>query len=131
MGKHDGCGALGESESGIMTEPRTTIILVLFVLKHFLADFPLQPPYQWMNKGKYGHAGGLIHAAIHAALTLAILRFFNMPLWLAVVDGIIHYHVDWFKMQFTWKPDNKYFWWTLGVDQMLHYLTYIGIVAYG
>lgn len=107
------------------------VLSCAFIVKHFLADFPLQPPYQWMNKGKYGHPGGILHAGIHAAFTLVILWWFNMPLWLAGVDAVIHYHVDWLKMQFTWKPDNKYFWWALGVDQMLHYLTYVGIVAYG
>lgn len=108
-----------------------TIVITLFTIKHFIADFPLQPSYQWMNKGKYGHPGGLLHAAIHAAFTLVILWWFDMPLWLAAIDGVIHYHVDWLKMQLPWKPDNKYFWWALGVDQMLHYLTYVGIVAYG
>lgn len=111
--------------------PNLTTLSCAFIGKHFLADFPLQPPYQWMNKGKYGHPGGLLHAGIHGAFTLAILYEFDMPLWLAAVDAVIHYHVDWAKMQLPWKPDNKYFWWALGVDQMLHYLTYVGIVAYG
>lgn len=107
------------------------IIMTAFIIKHFIADFPLQPPYQWMNKGKYGHPGGLSHAAVHGVFTLAILRYFSMALWLAAIDAIIHYHVDWVKMQFKWKPDNKYFWWLLGADQMIHYLTYIGVIAYG
>ncbi len=109
----------------------TVLIFVTFIVKHFIADFPLQPPYQWQNKGKYGHPGGLLHAAIHGTFTYIILYYFNMPLWLALLDLIVHYHIDWLKMQLPWKPDNKYFWWALGVDQMLHYLTYAGIIAYG
>ena len=105
-------------------------IFTAFIVKHFLADFPLQPPYQWMNKGTYGHPGGLLHAAIHGAFTLAICQYFHLPLWLAGADAVIHYHVDWAKMQFTYKPDNKYFWWLLGIDQMLHYLTYVWIVSW-
>jgi hypothetical protein len=108
----------------------TTWILIAFIVKHFIADFPLQPPYQWMNKGKYGHPGGLLHAGIHATFTLAILWWFDMQLWLAAVDGVVHYQVDWLKTQLPWKPDNKYFWWALGVDQMLHYLTYTAIIAW-
>ena len=54
-----------------------------------------------------------------------------MPLLLSAVDAVIRCHVDWAKMQLKWKPDNKYFWWALGADQMLHYLTYVGIIAYG
>ena len=37
--------------------------------KHTAADFFLQTPYQYLNKGTYGHPGGLLHAAIHAVLT--------------------------------------------------------------
>lgn len=106
------------------------LILIAFIIKHFLADFPLQPSYQWMNKGKYGHPGGLLHAAIHGIMTLAICIVFSIPLWLALADALIHYHVDWIKMQLRWKPDNKYFWWALGIDQMVHYLTYVWIMSW-
>lgn len=109
----------------------TMAIFTLFIIKHFIVDFTLQTPYQWQNKGTYGHPGGLIHATIHASFTLAILWGFNMPLWLAAADGVLHYHIDWLKMQLPWGPANKYFWWALGVDQLLHYLTYVGIIAYG
>lgn len=105
-------------------------IFTAFVVKHFVADFPLQPPYQWMNKGKYGHPGGVLHAAIHGIFTLAICLYFHLPVLLALADTVIHYHIDWAKMQFTYKPDNKYFWWLLGLDQMLHYLTYVWIVSF-
>jgi hypothetical protein len=39
------------------------------MFKHAVADFYLQTAYQYSNKGKYGHPGGIIHAGIHAALT--------------------------------------------------------------
>lgn len=104
------------------------LVFTAFIIKHFIADFPLQPPYQWMNKGKYGHPGGLLHTGIHGVFTLIILWWFNLPLWLTAIDIVVHYHVDWAKMQFKYTPDNKYFWWLLGVDQMLHYLTYVFII---
>lgn len=115
-----------------MTQPDTSLIAVAFVVKHFLADFPLQPPYQWMNKGKYGHPGGLLHAAIHGAGTWIIQMLFigNPFAPFFLVDAVIHYHVDWLKMQFKWTPDNRYFWWALGVDQMLHYLTYVLLIGW-
>jgi hypothetical protein len=42
---------------------------VVLMSKHAVADFYLQTPYQYLNKGKYGHPGGIIHAGIHVALT--------------------------------------------------------------
>ena len=39
-----------------------TIILLLLALKHFIADALLQRPYQYLNKGIYGHPGGIVHA---------------------------------------------------------------------
>jgi hypothetical protein len=50
------------------------------------------------------------------------------------MDAFLHYHIDWAKMninkQCGWKADtHEEFWWLLGVDQLLHALTYIGLVA--
>jgi Protein of unknown function (DUF3307) len=101
---------------------------VAFIVKHFFCDFPLQRPYQFRNKGNYGHPGGILHAAIHGIGTLAVCALVAMPLWLAALDTLIHYHVDWAKTQvndrLALKPNNDNFWNLLGFDQMLHYLTY-------
>src|SRR3970040_1352534 len=43
--------------------------VAVLMFKHAVADFYLQTSYQYLNKGKYGHPGGIIHAGIHAALT--------------------------------------------------------------
>ena len=116
----------------------TLILFVLFSIKHFIIDFPLQKPYQWMNKGTYGHPGGILHAGLHALGTLLVLLPVTLVFWpsliLSVLDGVIHYHVDWAKMNinkhYAWKPDtHEQFWILLGLDQLLHMLTYIGIIA--
>ena len=108
-------------------------------LKHFVCDFPLQVAYQYKNKGTYGHPGGIVHAGIHTIGTLVALSAFIHPLHLvlgvAIMDGVIHYHVDWAKMNLNaWyrlTPSNsEFFWHLLGLDQLFHYLTYIGIVWY-
>jgi hypothetical protein len=112
------------------------VLITMLFLKHFIVDFPLQKPYQWMNKGTYGHPGGIAHAALHASFTLICFAWYA-PLaayYLAALDGVLHYHIDWAKMninkQCGWKPDkDEEFWWLLGVDQLLHALTYIGLVA--
>src|SRR5690606_10987786 len=59
-----------------LTESIQLVLAALLILqaKHFVADFLLQTPYQFLNKGRYGHPGGLIHAGIHAlSSTLAFL----------------------------------------------------------
>jgi hypothetical protein len=121
-------------------------LLALLTLKHLILDFFYQPPYQWANKGTYGHWGGVVHAGQHALATCIILFFFvtNPHILAALVLGefLIHYHMDWFKMWYgkrmNYKPhptmgctvkQAEWFWFMLGIDQFVHAMTYIGIVA--
>jgi hypothetical protein len=106
--------------------------------KHAVADFYLQTPYQFLNKGIYGHPGGFLHAGIHAALT-PFVYLVLMPGSLLLIVGIalgefaVHYHVDWFKEQVMqrngWTSQDRGFWYALGTDQLVHGLTYLVIVA--
>lgn len=106
-------------------------------VKHTIADYFLQTPYQVFNKGTYGHPGGLLHSGIHVALTVPV--FLVLPpsslLFAALIltgEFLVHYHVDWLKEQVnkkqSWQPDAPSFWRTFGVDQLAHTLTYIAIV---
>ena len=112
------------------------IFLILLEIKHLLCDFIFQTLHQVQNKGTYGHPGGLIHAGIHGlgtAIVLLLTGFYWWPILLvAVVESLIHYHLDWSKenllRHWTWDK-NKLFWSMLGMDQMLHQLTYLGIAA--
>lgn len=110
------------------------IVFALLIVKHFLVDFPLQKPYQWMNKGTYGHPGGILHACLHGLFTfIALVCFTPMAISLACLDTIIHYNIDWAKMNinahYGWKADkDEAFWVLLGLDQLLHYLTYVLII---
>lgn len=122
-----------------LTDPFAALLIVLAILqvKHFVCDFPLQTSYQLLNKGTYGHPGGIIHAALHALGTAAIFLVVAPTLWLgtAIVLGefVFHYHIDWAKDKWTrvhgYTPADWQFWWALGFDQLLHYLTYIAIAA--
>lgn len=114
-----------------------TLLIFVLLTKHFIFDFLYQPPYQWMNKGTYGHPGGVIHSLQHALATFVVLLFFTDP-WMAwamcVFEFFIHYHMDWFKMWYNakkgWKCNtHNEFWILTGVDQYVHALTYIAIVA--
>lgn len=111
------------------------------MLKHTIADYFMQ--YRWMmkDKGTYGALGGVAHSSWHGILTGLVLVYFNpmggVPiLWcvlLGVLDSIIHYHIDYVKSN-VWRikkygPEDQMFWVTHGVDQFLHFATYILIVG--
>jgi hypothetical protein len=114
------------------------LILALLFTKHFIVDFPLQTKYQWSNKGTYGHPGGALHALLHYFGTFLVLIWFgpiHTAIILAFADGVIHYHIDWAKMNLNakmqWGPNtHEQFWWLLGLDQYLHALTYFGLVYF-
>lgn len=111
-------------------------LLWLFV-KHFICDFPLQAcSWIYRNKGIYGHIGGLTHAVTHGVGTFAVLYFWlGINAWpYAVADMLIHYHIDWAKVNISKKLDiradnSEWFWILLGFDQLLHHLTYFLIIA--
>jgi Protein of unknown function (DUF3307) len=112
------------------------ILLALFGIKHFIADFLMQYDYMLREKGVYGATGGLHHAMVHACLTFLILiPFIHSPgdlIALPLADFVLHYHIDYFKQQLNkglTTADRK-FWIWLGLDQALHYLTYVGIISY-
>jgi hypothetical protein len=114
------------------------LILALLFTKHFVVDFPLQTKFQWSNKGTYGHPGGTLHALLHCIGTFLVLIFFapiHTAVLLAFADGVIHYHIDWAKMNLNAKlgyaPNtHEQFWWLLGLDQYLHALTYIALIYF-
>lgn len=115
----------------------TLSILFLLFLKHFIVDFPLQGPFQYKNKGTYGHPGGLLHSGMHGISTSLIFAFVTTPLLaicLGVADFLLHYHIDWAKMNLNKKlgygpTTHEQFWWLLGLDQLLHAITYLGLTA--
>lgn len=111
--------------------------LAAFQIKHFIADFVVQTPYQFQNKGKYGHPGGFIHAGIHAIGSLPALWILSAsPGAMALVvlaEFVVHYHTDWFKEKLNHRYDlqgtEAPYWMVFGADQFLHQLTYLVIVA--
>ena len=75
-------------------------LIALLLTKHFVVDFPLQHSYQYLNKGTYGHPGGLLHSGLHGVGTYLCLLWWAplAALYLAIADAAIHYHIDWAKM---------------------------------
>jgi hypothetical protein len=111
--------------------------LAYLACKHAIADFFLQTKYQWSNKGRYGHPGGLLHAGIHLVLSLPILAILPPPslaygLAVLAAEFGVHYHCDWIKEKVvktnSWTFQNDAYWRAMGVDQLVHGLTYVAMV---
>ena len=109
------------------------LLMLLLQTKHLVFDWLWQPPYEYLNKGTYGHTGGVVHSAKHLLGTWLIGLIFVSPIeayLIASIDFTIHYHVDWAKMNINrirgWSPTtSENFWRLTGVDQYLHQLTYL------
>ena len=110
------------------------LLLALFEIKHFIADFVIQRSRHFTNKGCYGHWSGIEHSLQHGVLTWAVLFFFTSPvfaLMLGLFDAVAHYHIDWFKTKYGPKDSTKNVYWVwFGADQLLHQLTYITILYF-
>lgn len=112
------------------------VLILLLSVKHFIVDFPLQVPYHYLNKGTYAHPGGVQHAFYHGVGTTLCFVWWApfASILLGIIDFILHYHIDWAKMQINRKynltPTNsEKYWWLLGADQLAHMLTYIFLVS--
>ncbi len=116
---------------------QTVLMLLLGLqLKHYAADYLLQP--RWMIAGKVSllAPGGYVHAGIHALLSVPVLALAG-PGWLpllliAIAEFAVHYTLDYAKVQYsgaTTAHDNPGRFWALhGFDQLLHQLTYAAMI---
>lgn len=119
----------------ITQTPEYTIVLISFLtLKHFFADFPLQSDWMISQKGHYGKPGGIVHAGIHGIFSFLIVCLFapQVAFLFGLIDGIVHYHIDYVKMRVgrinKYTTNDKEFWILIGLDQHLHYMTYLTLV---
>lgn len=132
--------------NALLCLPITTACLLTMALiqtKHLVIDWIWQPPYEHLNKGTYGHFGGIRHAGKNAigtglALWLGLGLFlpmtFSLALVLTVLDFLVHYHIDWAKVNLNrfWglgPTTHCQFWWLTGFDQYLHQMTYLTLIA--
>src|SRR5262245_25372836 len=59
------------------------LFFILFIgleVKHYIADYFLQPAWMLVGKGDLRHPGGYAHAAVHAALSAIVLLIAGTPL---------------------------------------------------
>lgn len=114
------------------------VLLVFFILqlKHFVADFVLQTNQMVYEKGIYGARHGIYHSLIQGAGTFLAFAWIHPALgfFTAIVDFLAHYHIDWAKIninkKYNYTPQDKQFWFWLGLDQLAHQITYIFLVGW-
>lgn len=113
-------------------------LLVLLQIKHWYIDFVNQDMEEVNHKGEYLHWLGVKHSLKQGIGTMWCVwvvvggMFGDMvfAIMLGFIDFLIHYHVDWIKMNYSNRDINTpAFWNHLGLDQMAHQLTYIAIAA--
>ena len=108
------------------------LLLVLLQVKHWYIDFVNQSQAEVDGKGIYGEAHGLMHSIKQGVATAVILCFFVYEPLVAIIFGfidfVLHYHIDYIKMHYGNRDiKTPAFWAQLGLDQMAHQLTYLGI----
>jgi hypothetical protein len=111
--------------------------MFLFQIKHFICDFLLQTYDQIRFKGKYLHPAGLMHAGLHMLGSIpALLVLTRSPVTIAVLvvaEFLVHYHTDWAKAQLDsalrLNDQNSLYWAIFGGDQLVHQLTYVGMIS--
>lgn len=121
-------------------------MLVWLQLKHYIADYLLQPPWILKGKGDLRQPGGYVHAGLHALGSTPAFIFagldFGLIAAMAAAEFVIHYLIDHFKSVYSRRhqmPASTMRYWALhGADQLLHHLTYsamllvaVGAVAQG
>ena len=110
-------------------------ILLALLVKHFVADFPLQTAWMLGKSRREGWVGPLAaHCWVHAFLTAAILTVAGagyLGLAIAAVEAVAHFGIDRIKahpdLGGRWNPAQPQFWWALGADQLAHNLCYLAI----
>lgn len=115
------------------------LFFILFIgleLKHYVADYFMQPGWMLAGKGDWRRIGGYAHAGVHAGLSAIVLLLAQTPLptllLLAVAEYVVHYVLDYSKIQYSRgvhvDSEPRRFWTLHGVDQITHQLTYAAMI---
>ena len=111
-------------------------LLIGLEIKHFIADYLLQPGWILAGKGDFRKPGGYAHAGIHAAFSAVVLLVCVTPLWLVaeivVAEFVVHYALDYAKIYYSRgvhaDTAPRKFWGLHGIDQLAHQLTYAAMI---
>jgi hypothetical protein len=118
----------------------TIVLLFLFQIKHWYADFKIQTYMQTVKKGIWLNPVGISHSVDHmwgSMLALLVFSIIMTPIvwWLiisiAIAEAIVHYIIDFTKVKFGCKDNtNPLFWNQFGLDQLAHQTCYLLIALY-
>lgn len=106
--------------------------MILFFIKHYIADFVLQT--KWIADNKATDISALfIHSLIHGIGTsLVIALMFNdfyLILGCGLLDLFVHMGIDKLKCIVSKEsPRDRMYWIFLGLDQLLHYTFYYALL---
>ncbi len=121
-----------------MTLLQILCLYLVFRAKQLVCDFLLQTQWMALEKGRpFGSGGGkplAAHVTIHAVATLVIMLVFAPALWwLGIVDFLVHGLIDRIKSiigkKKGWTYEDRWFWWSLGIDQEAHNLTHLAYIV--
>lgn len=139
---------MGIVEIGIAT----FVLLIVYQIKHFLIDFPLQANTKG-SLGKFNEKGWVkplaVHTGHHAIGTFMIAGwwfvimlgiegqevylYYMIALGLALFDFVVHFTMDRIKaspyLLGRFKYPDKWFFYSLGIDQSVHHCTHYAIIA--
>jgi hypothetical protein len=113
------------------------LLMLLLQIKHCYADFVIQTYAQTVHKGIYRDPIGISHTVDHIWTSLVAFLIFSFfvptnpftVMWICIVEGILHYHIDWIKVKYGCKDHTKPLHWAqFGYDQLAHQVTYLWMI---
>lgn len=117
----------------------TLLLLLLLQVKHWYADFKIQTYMQTVRKGVWLDPIGISHSCEHIIATYVALLIFSlfvsplaglMILLIGLIEGILHYIIDFIKVKYGCKDNTKpLFWDQFGQDQLAHQICYLIMAA--
>jgi Protein of unknown function (DUF3307) len=130
------CTACGHGGMVMHMVTVTVAMLLVFQVKHYVADYLLQPGWVIRGKGDFRKPGGYVHAGVHAlgslpAFFIAGLGFAEIVAF-ALAEFVIHFAIDHTKARLSRNsksgPNTRAYWALHGADQLMHQLTYAGLI---
>lgn len=114
----------------------TVTMLACLQLKHFVADYVLQPDWVLRGKGDLRMIGGYVHAGAHAVGSVPALLLAGVGVARVVVlvlaEFVVHYLIDYGKALLSRRSradaSKRAYWAMHGADQLMHQLTYAALI---